>query len=150
MALTGFGLFGVSFVSVGIGNRCIFVPFGATFPQKASFIPKRTGAHDRPLHVDSTDLMAEREGFGTPVPLRVTSDFEVRCMSTGPLPPLPRCRQSFRECSDHSPMALAVALGVPRPAAVRYGLYQFTVDGVALAMTGAHEPEFCCSGAELH
>ncbi len=58
-------------VPVGIGNRCRPVPYSATFLENARLGPNRTWVHNRPLYVDSTDLMAEREGFEPPVPLRV-------------------------------------------------------------------------------
>ena len=72
--LTGinrFGLFGVTFLVSWI---CISVPFCAPacmFYPKGKLHTKKNRAHDRPLRFDSTDFMAEREGFEPPVPLRV-------------------------------------------------------------------------------
>ena len=41
------------------------------FSTKSKLHTKKNRAHDRPLLVYSNDLMAEREGFEPPVPLRV-------------------------------------------------------------------------------
>jgi hypothetical protein len=73
-SLTGFnrfGLFGVTFLVSWI---CISVPFCAPtcmFSTKGKLHTKKNRGHDRPLRVDSTDLMAEREGFEPPIALRL-------------------------------------------------------------------------------
>ena len=69
--LNRFGLFGVSFVVSWI---CTSVPFCAPtcmFYPKGKLHTKKNRAHDRPLRIDSNDLMAEREGFEPPIALRL-------------------------------------------------------------------------------
>ena len=74
MRLTGYnrlGLFGVSFV---VSWTCISVPFCAPtcmFSINDKINTKNNRGRDRSHRIDSNDLMAEREGFEPPVPLRV-------------------------------------------------------------------------------
>jgi hypothetical protein len=75
-ALTGLA-FSVSLSwSVGFVFRCLSVPLRACFTQKATFIPKRTGAMKGP-YVLILLILWRREGFISPYKLLINKEIKI-------------------------------------------------------------------------